>query len=84
MVDNEKEQALHTLRRGGGLALFWSGLTALAFVPVVTVGLTTSALLAFGFLGFAFGLTLFVNAIKRELLREFQSSVGDSHASDRS
>lgn len=76
MVDIEKERALATLRRGGGVVLIWCGLTALAFAPTVAVGLTTSVLLALGGLMFASGLTLFANAIKGELLRELRNSVG--------
>ena len=83
MVENDKEKALAALRRVGGLALVWFGLTALAFAPTVTVGLTTSVLIAFGFLSFASGVTLFANAIKRELLREFQSAVGGGGVSER-
>ncbi len=84
MVENDKEQALAALRRVGGLALVWFGLTALAFAPTVTVGLTTSVLIAFGFFSFASGVTLVANALKRELLREFQRSVGGGQVSDRS
>ena len=84
MADDEKEQALAALRRRGGLALLWFGLTGLAYAPTATAGLTTSAVLAFGFLSFAFGLTLFANAIKRELLSELQSSESANPGSDRS
>ena len=64
-------------RKMVGIALLWFALTAVVYVPTSAVGTTGAIVACLGFAAFAFGLALFADGLKRDIVLTLSSGKTD-------
>ena len=61
-----------TWRKMSGTALLWVALAALVYVPSSGGGAKSAIVAAVGFVAFAFGLALFTDGLKRDIVEQMR------------
>jgi hypothetical protein len=61
-----------TWRKMAGTALLWVGLAAIIYIPSSGGGVECVIVAGFGFIAFAFGLGLFADGLKRDIVEELR------------